>query len=280
MVTAMTLRLGFSSCPNDTFMFDALVHGRIDGAPAVTPVIEDIEALNDRACGDVEGERLDVTKLSVGALPEAIDRYAVLATGAALGRGCGPLVVRRRDRDDLGELRALRERTVAVPGLRTTAWRLLQAFAPEVRPIAMRFDRVMPAVAAGEVDAGLVIHEGRFTFADHGLACIADLGELWEADTGLPVPLGVITARRSLVETGAIESAIGASVAAAFADPSRSRAWVKSLAQELADDVIERHIALYVNASSRGLMEEDRRAIETLLRRCGCTASPWRRAQD
>ena len=206
--------------------------------------------------------------------------YAVLATGAALGRGCGPLVVRRRDRDDLGELRALRERTVAVPGLRTTAWRLLQAFAPEVRPIAMRFDRVMPAVAAGEVDAGLVIHEGRFTFAEHGLACIADLGELWEADTGLPVPLGVITARRSLVETGAIESAIGASVAAAFADPSRSRAWVKSLAQELADDVIERHIALYVNASSRGLMEEDRRAIETLLRRCGCTASPWRRAQD
>jgi 1,4-dihydroxy-6-naphthoate synthase len=274
MVSAM--RLGFSSCPNDTFMFDALVHGRIADAPAVVPVIEDIEALNDRACGSSDDARLDVTKLSVGALPDAIDRYAVLATGAALGRGCGPLVVRRRDRDDVRELQALEGRRVAVPGLRTTAWRLLQAFAPGVQPIAMRFDRVMPAVVAGEVDAGLVIHEGRFTYGEHDLSRIADLGELWEADTRLPVPLGVITARRSLAEFDAIEAAIGASVAAAFADPSRSRAWVKSLAQELADDVIERHIALYVNASSRGLLAEDRRAIETLLLRCGCTASPWR----
>lgn len=277
MVRAMrpAMRLGFSSCPNDTFMFDALVHGRIDGAPVVEPVIEDIEALNDRACGSDDAARLDVTKLSVGALPDAIDRYVVLATGAALGRGVGPLVVRRRDRDDMRELRALSGRRVAVPGLRTTAWRLLQAFAPEVEPIPMRFDRVMPAVEGGEVDAGLVIHEGRFTYAAHGLHCIADLGELWEADTRLPVPLGVITARRGLEQLTAIEQAIGASVDAAFADPSRSRPWVKSLAQELADDVIDRHIALYVNASSRGLREEDRAAIETLLVRCGCRASPW-----
>lgn len=274
----MALSLGFSSCPNDTFMFDALVHARLAGAPAVAPTIEDIEALNERACGAVASARLDVTKLSVGALPEALDRYAVLATGAALGRGCGPLVVRRRDRDDLRSTTALAGRRVAVPGLRTTAWRLLQAFAPGCEPVAMRFDRVMPAVAAGEVDAGLVIHEGRFTYRDHDLHCVADLGELWEADTRLPVPLGVITARRDLADAdaAAIEAALGESVRFAFAHPEVSRPWVRELAAELGDDVIAQHIALYVNASSLGLDDECRRAITTLLTRCGCTASPWR----
>lgn len=272
------LTLGFSSCPNDTFMFEALVHGRVPSSPAVVPIIEDIEALNDRACGADRSARLDVTKLSVGALPDAIGEYAVLATGAALGRGCGPLVVRRGNRDDVAGLESLADRRVAVPGLRTTAWRLLQAFAPGCVPVAMRFDRVMPAVVAGEVDAGLVIHEGRFTYGAHGLVCLADLGELWEGDTGLPVPLGVITARRDLADADAeaIEAAVGSSVAAAFANPELGRAWVREHAQELAADVIDRHIALYVNAASLGLDPECRRAITTLLARCGCTASPWR----
>lgn len=273
----MTLSLGFSSCPNDTFMFEALVHGRL-AAPAVAPVIEDIEALNERACGPDRTTRLDVTKLSVGALPEAVGEYAVLATGAALGRGCGPLVVRRRDRDDLGGLDGLAERRVAVPGLRTTAWRLLQAFAPGAVAVPMRFDRVMPAVAAGEVDAGLVIHEGRFTYGEHGLHCLADLGERWEADTGLPVPLGVITARRALSDddAAAIEGAIGASVAFAFGQPLIGRSWVRQHAAELGDEVIAQHIALYVNQTSLGLDDEARGAITTLLRRCGCDRSPWR----
>ncbi len=274
----MTLHLGFSSCPNDTFMFDAWVHGRLADVPAVTPVIEDIEALNERACGADSAARLDVTKLSVGALPEAIAEYAVLGTGAALGRGCGPLVVRRADRDDITGLHALASRKVAVPGLRTTAWRLLQAFAPGCVPVPMRFDQVMPATVAGDVDAGLVIHEGRFTYGAQGLHCLADLGERWEADTGLPVPLGVIVARRSLpgATASAIEAAIGRSVAFAFDDPAPSRGFVREHAAELGDDVVAQHIALYVNQTSLGLDDEARRAIEALLLRCGCDASPWR----
>jgi 1,4-dihydroxy-6-naphthoate synthase len=274
----MALTLGFSSCPNDTFMFDALVHARLPGAPGVVPTIEDIEALNERACGPDASARLDVTKLSVGALPEALGVYAVLATGAALGRACGPLVVRRAARDDLRGASALEGRRVAVPGLRTTAWRLLQAFVPGCVPVAMRFDRIMAAVASGDVEAGLVIHEGRFTYRDHDLHCLADLGELWEADTGLPVPLGVITARRDLgdASAAAIEAAIGASVGFAVANPEVSRPWVRQLAIELGDDVIRQHIALYVNASSLGLDLACRRAITTLLARCGCDASPWR----
>ncbi len=272
-----TLSLGFSSCPNDTFMFDGVVHGRValDGI-VLSPVIEDIEALNARAC-DPDAARLDLTKLSVGALPEALGEYAVLGAGAALGRGVGPLVVRQAARDDLGGLAALGQHRVAIPGVRTTAWRLLQAFAPQVVPVPMRFDHVMPAVAAGEVDAGLVIHEGRFTYGAHGLHCIADLGVCWEQDTGLPVPLGVITARRSLSRSlvARFEHALSDSIALAFGDPAASRPWVESLAQELSGDVIDRHIALYVNDDSRRLSDEGRRAIETLLRRCGATGSPW-----
>lgn len=269
--------VGLSSCPNDTFMFDAWVHGRIDGAPAMTPVIEDIETLNERACADDPARWLDVTKLSVGMLPEVLDRYAVLGAGAALGRGCGPLVVRRRERDDLGGLGALAGLRVAIPGTRTTAWRLLQAYGPACEPVAMRFDAVMDAVAQGDVDAGLVIHEGRFTYATRGLVALADLGEAWESDTGLPVPLGVIAVRRDVLprDAHALEAALRTSVERAFADPAASRPWVRSLAQELAVDVVEQHIALYVTDASVRLGDEERRAIEMLLRRCGATRSPW-----
>jgi 1,4-dihydroxy-6-naphthoate synthase len=277
MTVARAWTVGFSSCPNDTFMFDAWVHGAIVGAPAMTPVIEDIEALNERACSDDPSRWLDVTKLSVGMLPEVLDRYAVLGAGAALGWGCGPLVVRRSDRSELDGLAALAGRRVAVPGVRTTAWRLLQAFGPGCEPVAMRFDAVMDAVARGEVDAGLVIHEGRFTYADRGLVSLADLGVAWEGDTGLPVPLGVIAVRRDVppADASALEEALRASVERAFAEPAASRPWVRSLAQELSDDVIAQHIALYVTRASVRLGEEERRAIEMLLGRCGATRSPW-----
>ncbi len=272
------LTLGFSSCPNDTFMFHALVHGRVpwDG-PRLVPVIEDIEALNARAC-DPGADRLAITKLSVGALPEVLEQYAVLGAGAALGRGVGPLVVRHAARRELASLADLHDCTVAIPGLRTTAWRLLQAFAPaSVRPLPMRFDQVMVAVADGRVDAGLVIHEGRFTFAGYGLERIADLGEHWEAATGLPVPLGVIAAQRAIAPPlrAALQRALAASIDAAFADPRASRAWVESLAQELAPDVIDRHIALYVGDDSRALSANGRAAIETLLQRLGAARAPW-----
>lgn len=270
--------LGFSSCPNDTFVFHALVHGLV--APALAarlePWIEDIEALNDRAAGPA-AQRLPFTKLSVGALPELVEHYAVLDVGAALGRGVGPLVVRRRERDDLGTLADLADRKVAIPGPRTTALRLLQAFAPACVPVPMRFDRIMGAVASGEVEAGLVIHEGRFTYAAAGLACIADLGEQWERALDMPLPLGVIAAGRwvdpELVR--AFEDGLRASLDRAWAEPAAARPWIRALAQELDDAVTDQHIALYVNAFTRELGPAGRAAIETLLARCGTTRSPW-----
>jgi 1,4-dihydroxy-6-naphthoate synthase len=261
------LTIGFSSCPNDTFMFHALVSGavQIEGLE-LDVVMEDIEALNHRATAP-DGQRLAVTKLSVSAVGRAIERYAILGAGAALGRGCGPLVVRRRDADAraLSELAGAR---VAIPGVQTTAWLLLRTFGPEVEPVPMRFDAVMPAVAAGDVDAGLVIHESRFTYADHGLVAVADLGELWEADTGGPLPLGVIAIDRELLPlAAAVEDGIRRSVHAAWADPSASRDHVRAHAQELSEDVCARHIELYVNAWSADLGPDGRRAIETMLER-------------
>lgn len=266
-----TLSLGFSPCPNDTFMFDALVHGRAPAAGLRFSVeLDDIEVLNRRALGLDPRPPLPVTKVSVGALPGLTRDYAVLDAGAALGRGCGPLVLRRSDdsaRATLGELAGAR---VAIPGEATTANLLLRLFGPgSLTRVPMRFDRIMPAVAAGEVDAGLVIHESRFTYADHGLACIADLGERWEAHTGLPLPLGVIVARRDLPNpiVAAVEQGLRRSVEAAWADPAASGPYVRAHAQELDDDVCRRHIELYVNAYSASLGDEGRRAIEALVQR-------------
>lgn len=277
-MTDTTLRLGFSSCPNDTFMFHAMVHGDVVVPDtALSVVMEDIEALNERALGPVD-ERVEVTKLSVGVLPKAARDYAVLGAGAALGRGCGPLLVASPDRfaslDDLSGAR------IAIPGALTTANLLLSIFGPaDVQRVAMRFDRIMPAVAAGQVDAGLIIHESRFTYPAHGLARVADLGEVWETDTGLPLPLGVICADRRLPAdlVDALEAGLRASVRAAFADPSRSRAYVRAHAQEMTDEVCDRHISLYVGDLSVDLGDEGRAAIESLLRRADPSApSPWR----
>ena len=273
-----TLRLGFSSCPNDTFMFHALVHDEVtvpDTRFAV--VMEDIEALNERALGPA-ADRVELTKLSVGVLPRAARHYAVLGAGAALGRGNGPLVVARPNAFDT--LGALSEARIAIPGELTTANLLLSIFGPpHVQRVPMRFDRIMPAIEAGEVDAGLIIHESRFTYPDHGLVEVADLGQVWEADTGLPLPLGVICADRSLSpdRVEAIEAGLRASVRAAFADPSRSRAYVRAHAQEMTDAVCEQHIGLYVGDFSIDLGDEGRAAIESLLRRADeRTPSPWR----
>jgi 1,4-dihydroxy-6-naphthoate synthase len=280
------LSLGFSPCPNDTFMFDALVHGRVDaGGLQLAVEMDDIEVLNRRALGLDPRPPLPVTKVSVAALGRLTTDYAVLDAGAALGRGCGPLVLRRGDdprRTTLAELAGAR---VAIPGEATTANLLLRLFGPELARVTMRFDRIMPALAAGEVDAGLVIHESRFTYPEHGLACVADLGECWEAATGLPLPLGVIVARRELPDATvlAVQQGLRASVEAAWADPAATRAYVRAHAQELDEDVCRRHIELYVNAFSAALGDEGRRAIEVLVQRMrevGAMAAdapgPWR----
>jgi 1,4-dihydroxy-6-naphthoate synthase len=177
-------------------------------------------------------------------------------------------------------LAELAGRRVAIPGALTTANLLLSIFGPaELSRVPMRFDRIMPAVAAGAVDAGLIIHESRFTYPQHGLVEMADLGRVWEAATGLPLPLGVICASRALpaARIDAIESALRASVKAAFADPSASRDFVRAHAQEMTDDVCAQHIALYVGDFSADLGDEGRAAIEQLLARADPNApSPWR----
>ena len=246
----MTLRLGISPCPNDTFVFHALVHGLVPG-PRVDVRYEDVDVLNGLALGD----GLDVVKVSYGMLPWLPDDWVRLRSGGALGRGCGPLVV---SRDELRE-------PVAIPGERTTAYLLLRLWlgrTPEV--VVMPFDRIMPAVRDGTVGSGLVIHESRFTYPSYGLRAVADLGEVWEERTGLPVPLGAIVARRTL-DVEAVDAAIRASVEYAWAHPEASRSYVLSHAQEMDPAVVDAHIALYVNEFTRDLGDEGERAVRELL---------------
>ncbi len=257
-----TLTFGYSPCPNDTFAFHALTHGLIAAPFAVEPVLLDIEELNRRA----HDGAFALTKLSVGAFSAVGDRYRLLRSGAALGHGVGPLVVARTpmtlDEASRGRL--------AMPGRETTAFRLLSLASPPTGDVReMRYDRILGAVERGEVDAGLIIHESRFTWADHGLVKVADLGEWWERDTGLPVPLAGICARADVdADTAAAaERAIRASVEHAFAHPEASRAYVRQHAQEMSDAVCDQHIRLYVNQHSIDLGDEGLRAIQRLVAR-------------
>jgi 1,4-dihydroxy-6-naphthoate synthase len=256
----MRLRFGFSPCPNDTFAFHALAHGLVEAPFEVEPVLLDIEELNRRAR---DGE-LELTKLSFGAFAGIGDRYRLLRSGAALGFGCGPLVVAR----EAISLEQAAVGPIAVPGLQTTAFLLLRRFAPVLGEVVeLRYDRILSAVERSEVAAGLIIHESRFTYPEHGLVRVCDLGELWEKETGLPVPLAGICARSDLDgETrAAAEQAIRASVEYAVANPMASADYVRSNAQELSADVRRAHIELYVNESSIDLGETGMRAIESLL---------------
>ena len=254
------LTFGYSPCPNDTFAFHALTHGFIDAPFRIAPVLLDIEELKRRTH---HGE-FDITKLSVGAFAAVGRRYRLLRSGAALGHGVGPLVVARTATslaDAVGG-------TVAIPGRETTAYRLLRLAAPEMgHVIEMRYDRILRAVAGGDVDAGLIIHESRFTYADHGLVRVADLGEWWERETALPVPLAGICARADLDEAlvASIERAIRESVQYAFDQPNASRAYVRAHSQEMSEEVCAAHIKLYVNEHSLDIGDDGMRAIARLV---------------
>jgi 1,4-dihydroxy-6-naphthoate synthase len=254
------LTFGHSPCPNDTFAFHALTHGLVDTPCTITPVLLDIEELNRRA---VHGE-FDITKLSVGAFANVGDRYGLLRSGAALGHGVGPLVV---SRTPMTLADAVRGR-MAIPGRDTTAYRLLRLAAPgAIDAVEMRYDLILRAVERGDVSAGLIIHESRFTYADHGLTKVADLGEWWEAETHLPVPLAGICVRSDMdkILAAEIERAIRASVQYAFDHPGDSREYVRAHAQEMSDDVCDEHIKLYVNQHSLDIGDEGMRAIERLV---------------
>ena len=254
------LTFGYSPCPNDTFAFHALTHGLIDLPFRVTPVLLDIEELNRRA----HDGAFALTKLSVGAFTGVGTRYRLLRSGAALGEGVGPLVVTRTP---MSLTEAVRGR-VAIPGRETTAFHLLQLAAPTLGEVVeLRYDRILKAVADGDVNAGLIIHESRFTYAEHGLSKAVDLGDWWKQETGLPVPLAGICARSDLDDetVAAAERAIRASVQYAFDHPEASRDYVRAHAQEMSDAVCAQHIALYVNAFSLDIGADGLRAIERLV---------------
>jgi 1,4-dihydroxy-6-naphthoate synthase len=256
------LSLAHSPCPNDTFVFHAWSAGLLPAAPPVRVTFADVDVTN----GAAERGEYDVVKVSYAALPWLLRDYALLPAGGALGRGCGPLVL-TAGRDDLAGAR------VAVPGERTTAYLLFRLWAASTAgrgaPGAIEvvpFAEIMPGVRDGRYDAGLVIHEARFTYPGYGLTSVADLGEWWEADTGLPIPLGAILARRTL-DPAALAAAARASVEYAWNDPAASREYVARHAAEMEPAVQQRHIALYVNEFTRDLGAEGYEAAGTLLRR-------------
>jgi len=255
---ARPLRLGFSPCPNDCFVFHALLHDPTLTDVHFEVVQDDVEALNALA----EAGALDIAKVSYHAAATMLERWALLPSGGALGRGVGPLIVTRERLDDLAG------RVVAVPGGRTTARLLLALAHPEADTTPIRYDRIMPAVAAGDVDAGLIIHESRFTYAEHGLQAHSDLGAWWEASVGELIPLGAIAVRRDLPADLQREVArvVHASVAAAFRDPAASEAFVARHAQEMSREVRDKHIALYVNEHTLDVGVAGRRAADALLR--------------
>ena len=248
------LTCAYSTCPNDTFIFC-----RLAKASDIEVHLHDVETLNRKA---LAGE-FDITKLSFHAWLLVQDQYELLNVGAALGRGCGPLVIRRSD----APAALSSESVVAVPGEHTTAHLLLRLWNPEIKNrIFMPFDQIMDAVDSGDADAGVIIHEGRFVYQERGFECLADLGEWWEATTGRPIPLGCIAVRKSLgVERiAAIERRLKDSVLAAFEDPASTADYVKEHAQELAADVTAEHIKTYVNDFTLDLGEDGLAAINTL----------------
>ncbi len=265
MKTHSSYRLAYSTCPNDTYIFKALARNLIDlKGYAFDIFLEDVETLNQAARKGVH----DITKLSFAALGGVLDRYALLGTGAALGQGCGPLLVSLPGR-------SLTDRSegpvVAVPGMGTTACLLFRFFMKDrfpglpvtLRP--MTFDLIMPAVRDGRVDFGVIIHEGRFVYPSMGLTMEADLGLWWERATGLPIPLGCIAVKRDMDPAAAlnIQDLIRQSIDHAHAHPQMAGDYIRSHARELDEEVIDQHIRLYVNDFSRDIGIMGREAVET-----------------
>lgn len=263
----MTVRtLAYSPCPNDTYVFAALTNGMLDGAPPVEAHLADIDELNAAA----ERGDFELVKVSYGAVPYLAERYRVLRAGGAVGRGCGPLLVARPE--NAPELFTdVRNKRIAIPGERTTAFLLLQmALGGRPKQVErMRFDRIVPAVAEGKIDAGLIIHESRFTYRDAGLIAIADLGEWWENFTLMPIPLGAILVRKDIDDGEAqrLGEAIRGSLAFARAHPERVMPYVREHAVEMNDDVMRQHIDLYVNDFTDDLGDDGMRAVAALLAR-------------
>lgn len=258
----MNLRIGYSPCPNDTFIFYALTHGLIPlDKNTITPMIEDVETLNRKA---LEEQSLDVTKVSFHAFAHLRDHYALLHTGAALGRGCGPIIITKKNiKPD-----ELEERCIATPGTYTTANLLLKLYNPRIKKtVPMPFDQIIPAIMRDEVDCGVIIHEARFTYPDHGLKEVIDLGAWWEKETGHPIPLGAIIAKRRYNRDviHKIDHWLKESIKYALKEPTEPMKYIKTHAKEMDEETICKHINLYVNKHTLEIGEEGIEAVKHLM---------------
>lgn len=257
----MTLTLGFSPCPNDTFIFDALVNKKIDTEGLDFDVhLEDVQTLNQWA---LQG-KLDLSKISYGVLPLVMEKYQLLESGGALGKGVGPLLIAKKSipADKIPDC------TVAIPGQNTTAHLLFSLAHPTaVKKQFMIFSAIEDAVLSGQVDCGVIIHENRFTYQEKGLAKLADLGEYWEKATGAPIPLGGILAKKDLAAGVAdkVDTLIRKSLEYSFRNYPTLSGYVKQHAQEMEERVMRQHIDLYVNNYSLALGEDGHRAVQTLM---------------
>ncbi|MBY0087938.1 1,4-dihydroxy-6-naphthoate synthase [Brevibacillus sp. M2.1A] len=264
------MKIAFSPCPNDTFVFHAWAHDLIPGAPKLDIMYADIDITNTLAA---QGEGPEVMKISYAALPWVMDNYSLLPCGGALGRGCGPLVLTQGNSgQSANDPARLSNKRVAVPSERSTAYLLFRLWAAQNVPggvgeiVVMPFHEIMPAVRDGKIDAGLVIHEARFTYQNYGLSLMTDLGNWWESDTNLPIPLGAIIAKKSM-DIEALTNWTRSSVEYAWANPTASQEYVMSHAQELSLEVAQAHINLYVNEFTRNLGNDGYAAVEALLGR-------------
>jgi len=254
-----TVNIAFSPCPNDTFIFHAMLNGLVDtGNFNFITHLHDVETLNDSAFTG----RFDITKLSFHAYLYLKNKYDLLESGSALGFGCGPLLV-KSDSD-----KKIEEMTIAIPGEYTTAYMLLKLWNPEIDKIKpVRFDKIMAGVQEGKYDAGLIIHEGRFVYQNYGLKSIIDLGEWWEKETSLPIPLGCIAIKNDRFtrdEKDQLNAIIKSSILYALNNRDASEEFIKRFAQELDDRVIENHIKLYVNDFTVDLGDTGHKAIKKL----------------
>ncbi len=261
----MELSLGFSSCPNDTFIFDALINHKIDTGKYTFKVqVADVEQLNKMSHQSI----LDISKMSYGTYFSVSNDYALLRSGGALGTNCGPLLIAARPFD----LNDISSKTIAIPGKGTTAAFLLNFAFPIITSVKEQlFSEIEESVLNGAVDAGVIIHENRFTYAQKGLTKLLDLGHYWEEQTNCPIPLGCIAIRRNLGKEMSLEidQLIRQSIQFAFQNPESSADYVRSLSQEMEPDVIKAHIDLYVNDYSLDIGESGLKAISTMTKPMG-----------
>jgi len=259
----MKFTIGFSPCPNDTFIFDALVNNKIDTEGfEFEPVLEDVQTLNKWA---IE-KKLDVSKISYGVLPLVIKDYVVLNSGGALGKGVGPLLISKKQINDVANV--MNQVAVAIPGVNTTAHMLFSyAFPSAKNKQFLVFNEIENAVLSGKVDAGVIIHENRFTYQDKGLVKLMDLGEYWEESTGAPIPLGGIIVKKEMEPNiqRKLDELIKKSVEYSFRNYPAISTYVSSHSQEMSEDVMRKHIDLYVNNFSIDLGEEGRQAVHKFL---------------